>query len=373
MRVALITPDLRRSSGGLAQNVPRLASALGAEGLDVELLFVGDGEVPPLEGVRYVSCRLAYPARARRSPEMMRRLLDSRADVIHANGLWLSPLGYAATASSRLNVPLVLSPRGMLAPWSLRRSRLKKWLAARVLHPGALRKVAGWHATSISERNDLRLLGFQQPICLARNGIDPLTSTPEEVRVCYEKAAPGIAGQRVLLFYSRFHSKKGIRELLADFAHLAPDFPDWHFLAVGIPEEYSVDELRGEVESLGLATRATIVDGTDLPKPYAVADLFVLPSHHENFGQVVAEALVAGVPVVTTKGTPWKELEGVGAGRWVSLQELPATLAVLMAWPQARLEEAGRKGHDWVLGEFSWRASAVRLAQFYETLVRGSA
>jgi len=246
-------------------------------------------------------------------------------------------------------------------------------LAARVLHPGAFRRVAGWHSTSVSERNDLRLLGFQQPICLARNGIDLLTSAPEEVRVRYEKAAPRIVGQRVLLFYSRFHSKKGIRELLADFARLAPDFTDWHLLAVGIPEEDSVDELRREVESLGLATRATIVDGTDLPKPFVVGDLFVLPSHHENFGQVVAEALVAGVPVVTTKGTPWSELDHIGAGRWVGLHELPAALAAMMALPRERLEEAGRKGHDWVLSEFSWRASAVRLVQFYETLVRGLA
>jgi hypothetical protein len=83
--------------------------------------------------------------------------------------------------------------------------------------------------------------------------------------------------------------------------------------------------------------------------------------------------LVAGVPVVTTKGTPWSDLDRVGAGRWVGLHEVPAALAEMMAWPRERLEEAGRKGHDWVLSEFSWRASALHLATFYETLVRESA
>ena len=368
LRVALVTPDLRQSSGGPARNIPRLGAALARDGLEVELFFAGEAQEQEPDGVRYVPCRTAYPSRLGRSPDLKRRLLASRAEVIHASGLWMRPLAYAAQAALRLRAPLVVSPRGMLSPWSLRRSPWRKWMAAQFVHRGAFRQVAGWHATSVDEEADIRGLGFGQPICVAPNGIEPPAGPPDEALALYRRMAPETPGRRVLLFYSRFHSKKRVRELVGDFAALAPKHPDWHLLAVGVPEEYGVAFLREEAQACGVVSRVTILDGRGLPKPFAVADLFVLPSHNENFGQVVAEALAAGVPVLTTEGTPWSDLERVGAGRRVTLLEMVDALDSMMSWPQARLREAGSRGRDWVLREFTWTEAASRLARFYARL-----
>jgi glycosyltransferase involved in cell wall biosynthesis len=369
----LVTPDLRRASGGFAENVPRLAAALVAEGLAVQLFFAGDNEMPPLPGVEYLACRPAWPRALGRSPEMRRRLLETDVQLIHAHGVWMRPLRYAAMAASRLPVPLVLSPRGMLAPWALRRSPSKKWAAAQFVHRHAFEQVAGWHATSEPEAADIRQLGFAQPICVAPNGIDPPSPDAALVRSAYEPMVPGLAGKRVLLFYSRFHPKKRVVELIRDFAAVREAHPGWHLLVVGLPEAYRLAELRAEAQRAGVAEHVTILDGGPLPKPYPLAEAFVLPSFDENFGQVVAEALAHGVPVLTTTGTPWRGLDTVGAGWCVSLQDFREELARLLGRSNEELREAGRRGREWVLSKFDWRISARRLVAFYQRLLRDAA
>jgi glycosyltransferase involved in cell wall biosynthesis len=376
VRVALVVPSLAPSSGGPAENVPRLATALANEGVRVELHWEGSaaGEAPPVVPEAPVESRKASPAwphRLGRSPEMMRQLLASRAEIVHAHCVWMLPLGYAARSARKRRVPLVISPRGMLAPWSLQRSRLKKSAARLLVHRGAFLQAAGWHATSEQEADDIRALGFTAPICIAPNGIESPSHSTDDAKRAYGELAPELRGRRVLLFYSRFHSTKRILELVRDFSRLAPSNPSWHLLAVGIPEEYSVDRIKAEGLRYQVSDRMTVLDGRTLPKPYALAHLFVLPSHVESFGRVVAEALAAGLPVVTTKGTPWEGLITAGAGSWVPLEGVPTALAEFMSRNEGDLQRAGELGREWVEGRFSWAHSARLLAAFYEDMLRG--
>lgn len=369
MRVALVVPDLDPGSGGPAENVPRLGAALARLGVAVELHTVGPAPPSSEPGLRFVGAAPAWPRRLARSPELRRALLLARADVVHAHCLWQRPLGYAVQAARAAGVPLVISPRGMLNPWPLRRSRLKKLLARLLVHPGAFRRAAGWHATSEPEARHIRELGLRQPICIAPNGIEPPADDGDAVRRHYRAAAPGIDGRRVLLFYSRLHSKKRVLELLDDFAAVAPQRPDWHLLIVGWPEEYGVARLRAEAARRGLETCVTVLDGRGAPKPYPVAELFVLPTHDENFGRVVAEALAWGLPVVTTTGTPWEHLNVVRAGAWVEPHQVGGALLALTARGAADLRAAGERGRRFVLERFDWARVAARLHAFYAELL----
>jgi len=368
MRVALVVPDLMAKSGGPARNVPALAEALGAGGIDVEVHTIGPTPVAREARVTYRAAQAQRPRRLGRSAELMANLRASSADVIHAHCLWMLPLGYAARAARERGVPLIISPRGMFAPWSLRRSRLRKALAARVVHPGAFRTAAGWHATSPQEARDIRALGYRQPVFVIPNGVETERGT-DSARSYYRDRSPRIDGRRVLLFYSRFHAKKRVLELMAAFGEIAKRRREWYLLVVGIPEQYSVARLQAEAERLGISDRCGVLDGLQAPKPYAVAELLALPTHDENFGQVVAEALGAGLPVITTTGTPWQELNERGAGRCVDLADFPGELDALMGRSSEELRRAGERGREWARATLDWRTIGLQMAEAYSQIL----
>jgi glycosyltransferase involved in cell wall biosynthesis len=201
-------------------------------------------------------------------------------------------------------------------------------------------------------------------------GVRPPTAATREAALGeLRRRLRGLERFRILLFYSRFHSVKGILELLDAFVALSRSHPDWHLLAVGQPEEYSVDQLEARASDLGLSGRVTVLDGRGLPAPYPLAELFVLPSRHESYGAVVAEALAFGVPVVATTGTPWKQLAAIGAGRCVDPDQLSVTLGDRMSESRESLAEAGRRGSEWATRERDWGVAARVLSGFYRSIL----
>lgn len=112
---------------------------------------------------------------------------------------------------------------------------------------------------------------------------------------------------------------------------------------------------------------------------YDRADLFVLPTYSENFGIVVAEALWAGVPVITTKGTPWSELEEYKCGKWIDLpaegsnpstmEALDEALVSVMAMSDAERSEMGKRGRKLVEEKYTWDAVCKAMVGGYEDVL----
>jgi glycosyltransferase involved in cell wall biosynthesis len=108
--------------------------------------------------------------------------------------------------------------------------------------------------------------------------------------------------------------------------------------------------------------------GLDCPPPFAVASLFLLPSHNENFGLVVGEALAHGVPALVTDTTPWQPLNDDARGWCVPWQDYGQTLQRAVEESRDAREHRGQRARAWVLTEFSWEKSARKLVEFYEQL-----
>ncbi len=371
MRLCHIVPSLEGRHGGPSKSVRALANALAGVGGPVELLTTREaGQESPSGGRDAATIRTfprVTPRWLSRSPELRRHLATTDCDLVHHHSVWLLTLRYAHEAARRQRLPLVISPRGMLSGWAYRHRRWRKRLAEQWVHPGAFTGAAGWHATSEQEAADIRALGFNQPVCVAPNGV----TVPSEVilngaREHWHRHCPAIAGRPTALFYGRFHSKKRLLELIDLWMQHAP--AEWMLLLVGIPEEYSITQLRDYVyRSLG-GDRIVIEDGSGRPAPYAAANLFLLPSHNENFGMVIAEALAAGVPALVTDGTPWQDLNNQGAGWCVPWEDYGVTLGRVLKEELTSLQAHGRRAREWVGATFSWERSAERLAGFYDTL-----
>ncbi len=173
------------------------------------------------------------------------------------------------------------------------------------------------------------------------------------------------------LFYSRFHEKKRIIELIDLWLEHGPR--DWLLLLVGIPQTYTAAMLERYVMRQSGAGRVQAFDGTNQPPPYSVASLFLLPSHNENFGLVVAEAMAHGVAALVTDTTPWRAINSDNLGWCVPWEDYATALQAAAAETPAALRDRGAQARDWVLREFSWDKSAHKLAAFYAQLRAGSA
>jgi glycosyltransferase involved in cell wall biosynthesis len=255
----------------------------------------------------------------------------------------------------------------MMSEWAWKHHGTRKKIARYVIHPGALEAVAGWHATSQEEAAEIRALGFQQPICVAPNGVT--APKPEEISAAtthWQEACPPTAERPVALFYSRFHQKKRVIELIDVWLEHAPR--DWLLLLVGLPQDYTPEMLERYVLRASGAGRVRAFNGAGQPPPYAVASLFLLPSHSENFGLVIADAMAHGVPALVTNTTPWSAINAHGAGWCVPWDDFGAALRTATAESPEALRARGEIARAWVLRECSWGNSARTLLEFYREL-----
>ena len=370
MRLSHVVSSIDPRFGGPSVSVPNLAAALAHTGHEVSLFATGTTglNTSALPGLNYQPTPVRGSATLACSPELRRRLGATPADLIHAHALWQRPLHYAHQCAAKASVPLVISPRGMMSPWAWRHRRWKKWLAEKFIHPGAFAAAAGWHATSQDEADDIRAHGWRQPICVAPNGVAiPDEPALTEARAYWHHACPDCASRPTAVFHSRLHAKKRIVELIDLWLDVAP--ADWLLLIVGIPETISVDQLRGKIAARGGAERIAVFDGTQTLPPYAVARLFLLPSHSENFGMVIAEALACGVPALVTDTTPWQALNRNGCGWCCAWETYRERLRHALATSHDELSLRGQNARRWMQTDYSWARTASTLSAFYSQLL----
>lgn len=181
--------------------------------------------------------------------------------------------------------------------------------------------------------------------------------------------------QKTLLFVSRVQRKKGLPNLLSAWSRLSESVREgWRIRIVGPDEDGHAAELKRQAESLGIAEAVDFVGpryGTDLDAEYRSADLFVLPTHSENFGSVVIEALAHGLPVICTKGAPWAELVTHRCGWWVedSVEALTAALKAGIPLPSEALREMGAHGRKLVEEKYTWKAVCDAMVEGYRRIV----
>ncbi|MCS4116180.1 glycosyltransferase [Salinibacter ruber] len=379
LTVIHVLASTRADHGGTSRSVPALCGALDTEGVQVHLVTAipadpAPDEEPILPGgdvhVHRIEERTRLQRTLRSPLGFYRRLWsvveDVRPDVIHDHGAWLPSNVVAAWVARRAGVPLVVASRGMVTAWSLSHQAQKKRAAWHLYQKHVFRQASLFHATAPAEVEDLRALGMTQPIAVVPNGVEIPDTLPN--------GEP--TDDRRALFLSRIHPKKGLPMLLDAWADLRPE--GWMLELVGPSENGHRAELEAQATELGLDGEVVFsgpVDDTDKWHKYAAADLFVLPTHSENFGIVVAEALAAEVPVLTTTGTPWQELEAHECGWWVAPapEAIRDALATALRQSDPTRTAMGRRGRALVQSTYTWRAVGERMRRAYEWLLGAGA
>ncbi len=183
------------------------------------------------------------------------------------------------------------------------------------------------------------------------------------------------ASQRTLLFLSRIHPIKGGDRLLYAWQQLQHVHADWRLRVVGRGEPSHEQALRKLAHSLQLerVDFSGPLYGAEKSKAYFEAAVFVLPTHSENFGMVVAEALAHGCPVVVSKGAPWAGVQEERCGWWVEhdVNTLTGGLDAALSESSEALREKGAKGRMWMERDFSWLSVAERMEASYRLIHHG--
>jgi glycosyltransferase involved in cell wall biosynthesis len=365
-------------SGGTANAVTNLCERLGSEENRTKLLVVGDirdsGKwVLPNPQVVKLKCateRKIPFVNVGYSPEYGNSIkyihLSERLDIIHDNGLWLPSNKASAETAKFLKIPLVISPHGMLEPWAIKYKGCKKKIAWWIWQERAVKNAAMLHATAKEEADNLRALGLENPIAIIPNGVD----VPDRYAMHEEKK------ERNVLFLSRVHPIKGILNLVSAWAKIKPK--GWKLLIAGPDEGGHQVEVQRMVDAYSLADQVIFAGPVAAAAKwdlFAQSSLFVLPSFSENFGIVVAEALATGVPVITTKGTPWSELVKHECGWWVDADEggVESALRIGMALSDTERLEMGQRGRKLVQNNYAWPQVADKMKSAYRwVLERGT-
>ncbi len=379
MKILHAISGIWEDTGGPAESVPRLCSALLKYGNEVSILTL-DG---PLSSAAK-ECRASgvdlrtYSHHGQFSFKIAAAInrMSKNVDIIHGHGLWLPTNWATGYYAKRHNTPFVITTRGALNPNALSHSIWKKKLAGLLFDNRNLHNAYCIHATSLDEYKAIRSYGLKNPVAVIPNGIDFYAFSNLPKRSSYTGNFKGLEGKKVLLFLSRLSWEKGLVELAQSWDSIAPEFDGWVLLIVGDGKPEYVSKLKARFDAGNGRDRIVwtgILKGAEKLDAYAASDLFVLPSYSENFSLATAEALAAGVPVITTQSTPWSELAEKGCGWWVpaGTQHLTDALRQAMNLSDGERQKMGENGKRLIEGKYTWDRVAAEMVSVYEWILHG--
>jgi glycosyltransferase involved in cell wall biosynthesis len=390
MNILHIIHSVNPETGGPIQGILSSAGLLRDLGCQREILSLDSPSDPwvkscPLKvyplGIRHRS----YPAWRQKfrwlrygySPHLVPWLKANthRYDAIIVNGLW----NYGAFGSRRVlpqsNTPYFVYPHGMLDPW-LKNFPIKAfakqilwWFSEGPLLAQARRVLFTTEEERIRARNIFWPYKCRETV-VAYGSLDA-PGDPETQQAAFRAQLPEIAGRRFLLFLSRIHPKKGCDLLIEAFAKVAAKDPDLDLVMAGPDSVGWKEELKSSAARFGLAHRIHwpgMVKGDAKWGAFRSCEAFVLPSHQENFGIVIAEAMSCARPVLTTlKVNTWREVRDCGGGLVSTddvsgITELLDLFTDLSPKEKARMGQCARQGF---LERFDMKTMAPQLLETF--------
>jgi len=389
MRVLHVIPSLSPTSGGPSFALPAMARALlpheirliaattDDDGPGRHLSRVTHGVETPQDGWS----ALYFP----KQTEFYKVSLPLRGwlrahvtefDVVHIHAVFSFASLVAGHAAAAQGVPYIVRPLGVLNRWGMENRRmLVKALSFRLLDLPLLKKAAAMHYTSRMEMEDAARFGLTNLQRVIPIGIDlaPFDSLPP--RSVFSAHFPETAATRNLLFLSRIDVKKGLDLLINAFAKISPSQTNTRLIICGDGDPALIGKLKTMATAGGVADRITWagqVTGELRLAAFSAAELFVLPSHSENFGIALLEAMAAGLPCISTDQVALAvEAAGLGAVCAVACEKSALSEAMRSLLGDvgecARLAKAAK---EIATIRYSLKAMGAGLKDLYESVLR---
>lgn len=288
---------------------------------------------------------------------------EDKYDLYHTNGLWLYCNHITASIARKKGKPYLISLHGMLYPQALSRSSWKKVLMRKLCFDNDLEQAACIHATCMEEMKYYRLLGFKNPVAVIANPV----VLPDKETTSKKDDIFRIG------FLGRFHPIKNLDILIKAWALL--DSKEWELVLIGNGDNNYVTYLKSLITNSNISNISFtgFLQGREKREMIATLRYLILPSRSENFGMVVPEALIQGIPVIASKGTPWEELNTHHCGWWVDndVDTLASTIREALNTPEEERIAMGERGKQLVKDHYSVEIVAGKMKRLYEWILNG--
>lgn len=314
MKVLYTISSLAFSSGGPSQSTTLTLKGLWNKSVNAEIIAFDhrEDDINVLENEKthflpFVNGRFKYST----AYKLKLISLMKNMNIFHIQGVWQYPSYIAAKQARKLNKPYIITPRGMLYPQAVTSgSKILKQFFLKVHLMNDLQKAACIHATCIEEMQHLRDLGVKSPIAVIPNPVDhtPYINTEIPLKPSFK-----------IGYLGRLHSRKKVEVLIEAWAKLKDYNENDELIIIGDGDPLYLDSLKKLVaeKKLNNIKFTGFLKGDERDKVIQSLTFLAVPSDFENFGMIIAEALMMGVPVIASKGTPWEQLETYNCGYWI--------------------------------------------------------
>ncbi len=389
MRVLHVIPSLASRTGGPATSVVESSLALQRCGMDVTVFATDMAEAASAAahgratfadlpaGASDLDVRLfpaRWPYRIAFSPGMYRALREEagRYDVVHIHSLFLFPQFAAYRAAMHANVPYIVSPRGALDPHLRQRGQLVKTAAERLWQRSMFQHAAALHVTSDEEARLTSDIAPRVARYVVPNGVRWDEYQQLASGEAFRQRYMGGSADPVVLYLGRLSHKKGLDILIRAFALVRREVPAARLAIVGPDDEGLTPALIAQARREGVVDRVSftgLLRGSDKLDALAAADVWALPSHTENFGVAVVEALAAArATVISPAVNIAREIAEAGAGIIAPLnaEAFGVEIASLLR-DGGRREALGLRAREFAR-RYDWSIVGPRLAAMYREI-----
>lgn len=362
MKILQILPGF--TTGGPSLSTSALALNMQRLGHEVQFhTALGDfSDYPGLDFHPYHIPPFPYNNQFAFSIELYKNLKRESQDaqIVQSNSLWQFSCFIHEYARRHTKAKSIIVPRGTLSPYALSMSPKKKKIILALGQRTALKKADMLIATCQKEYEDIRNFGLKQPVAILPNGLEIPSTT---IR----------SKQKTVIFLGRIHPVKGIDLLIEAWTRIGKSgrFNDWNLVIAGPTTSDYAKEMQQLASGLNSVSFTGEIKGDEKNNLLAQSAIYVLPTHTENFGISVGEALACGTPAITTTGAPWRGLIENDCGLWIdlSVDNLTAALEDMMSRPLEELTRMGQNGRQWIRRDFSWDEIARKTIRSYEWLL----
>jgi glycosyltransferase involved in cell wall biosynthesis len=291
-------------------------------------------------------------------------------DLVHIHNVWEPILMSAASIARQNQVPYVVTPHGMLDPWSMSQKSAKKKLALLAGRRKMLENAKFIHVLNQEEDHGIRKIGISNRCEIIANGVDLKKIDPFLNKLKFEAAFPEFAGKPFVLFLSRLHYKKGL-DILGDVAKdFCTRFPDWLILVAG-PDGGAKSDFETQISNQGLEERVHLLGPIYGDLKYSLlnaCEFYCLPSRQEGFSVAILEAMAASKPVAITTHCHFGDVEVHRCGfvDSLDLKAIAESFGKLASSTEVR-GEFGQNARKLIQDHYTWTKISHSLLEAYQS------